>query len=194
MTLENGRRILLAQMLPHTCIGHPVAQLLTMLGCHGLANVVHYRTLPARARRRMTSTAFNPDKRLRSMDLIFTPICSIARAFGWYRLANNLFRLGPHEIATKLGACGYYYEPTPSVAKARADKEAKEKRAAQGLKQAGYVIQRVRVRGTSIRYPWVWCAPVRHTPTQAELGWIEETGHALKERTNPDFEYEESAP
>jgi hypothetical protein len=110
-TFEKRRRALLVQMLPHSCLGHPLAQVCLFFGRQDLANRIHYHTLPRRTKRRIKSVPnFSPDKRLRSMDLVFTPVCSIARSLGLYRTADWIFRLGPHEIATELGACGFYYQ------------------------------------------------------------------------------------
>lgn len=110
-SFETRRQILLRQMLPHTCLGHPVASMLTMVGCIELASDVHYYTLPARTKRRLkrADVTFNPDERLRVLDLVFTPICSIARAFGFYRFAAWVFKLGPHEVALELESCNYEY-------------------------------------------------------------------------------------
>lgn len=114
MSFRFKKQILLAQMLPHTCIGHPVASCFAAFGFTRLASDFHYFTLPGRAKRRLkrSNVEFNPDTRLHIIDRLVTPICSVLKALGCYRAADRVFRapFSPHELATKLGACGYYYD------------------------------------------------------------------------------------
>ena len=113
VAFERGRKVLLRQTLPHAFVGHPAASLCVLVGRQDWADAVHYATLPARAKRTLhyERPVFNPDPRLRPCDMILVPVCSVARAFGWYRLAHFIFHLGPWQVAEELGACSYAYEP-----------------------------------------------------------------------------------
>jgi hypothetical protein len=191
--------MLLAQLLPHTCIGHPVAAALNYLGLQNAASWVHHTTLPIRAKRRILGrAAFNSDKRLLSMDMIFTPLCSVARAFGLYKLADFIFRLGPHGLATEVGACGYYYkesreEKAENTETSRLEKKSKTistDACIAALKSRGFTIELVTGKGTAIHYPWVWVAPKSHKPTAEESDWIHISGHLLKGSVEKDFEYQ----
>lgn len=196
-TFEHRRRALLWQMLPHTMIGHPVASALTALGLHSMADGIHYATLPLRAKRRLgwAKPAFNPDQRLWSMDIVFTPLCSLARALGLYRVADWIFRRGPHELATALGACSYYYDRETATQRRRRQEEeraahAEDERISSTLKRAGYTVERCRRKGTSILLPWVWVAPAGHNPTAKETELMDLSGHYLKGPPEDNAEYE----
>jgi hypothetical protein len=143
------------------------------------------------------------------MDMVITPICATLRAFGCFRAADFIFRLGPHELATKLGACGYY-DPAAEEARHRAqmkygkDQEQEEREALEdslraefpklstidaiqrALKEAGYTIHTNRKKGTNVRYPWVWLKPKRRQPTERELALIELSEHLLVDRLDKE--------
>lgn len=167
------RKLLLIQMLPHACVGHPLAQACLFVGRQDWADAIHFWTLPNRAKRRMAGAIpkFNPDRRLRTMDIIFTPLCSLARALGLYRLADSIFRLGPHQLATDLGACGYYdYRSVEAERlRERKRKDAERNAAAKALESAGYMF-----------LDEAWVPPPGHAVTEEELLWISAAGGPLK--------------
>jgi len=63
-------------MLPHMLLGHPVAAILSRVGLWRLCEWWHYRTLPARARRKIKRDQIDydhhPDVFL--IDLVFAPL------------------------------------------------------------------------------------------------------------------------
>jgi len=126
-SFEHRRRALNRQMLPHTLVGHPAAAVLSAVGLLAMADAIHYRTLPRRARRRLApeSVTFSHNRRLFWADLIWTPLCSMARAVGWHRVAETLFLIGPWKTSLALGGCGYM--PAPSRAEMAEDAERAER-------------------------------------------------------------------
>jgi hypothetical protein len=175
--MERARRVMLLQMIPHTVLGHPSAQLCLMLGRQGWADAIHYWTLPTRAKRALgyQHPRFNPDRRLRLHDLFIVPLCSTVEAFGLYRLADWIFYRGPHAAAIECGACSYAFDAADSARKA-ARRETASEMAIESLKQAGYIRVRRVVRGKPM--PGLgWRSPADRAPTEEERSWIRRTDH-----------------
>lgn len=108
IALSDGRRVLLRQMLPHTCIGHPLASFLTALGLTRSADAIHWLTLPSRAKRKFRQRPhFDTDPRLRPMDRWYVPLASICWALGRFALGSRIWMRGPVSVAAERGACGY---------------------------------------------------------------------------------------
>jgi hypothetical protein len=107
--LDHARRVLWRITLIHTCVGHPVAAILSRLGMRNLAESVHYHTLPSRVKRKRSrdSLAFSHDPRIFWADAFWGVWASICRALGWDRLAAFFFHRGPYETVREVGAMDY---------------------------------------------------------------------------------------
>jgi len=100
-TRKQLRTLMLWQMLPHMLLGHPVAAVLSYVGLWRLCEWWHYRTLPARARRkiRREQIDYDHDKSVFWVDFFFAPATHLLGAFGLHYLGFRLYMLGPLEAA-----------------------------------------------------------------------------------------------
>ena len=101
MTLTRNELRMLANwlMLPHLFIGHPIAAVLSRVGLRTSAEWWHWRTLPARSRRKvgLKQLRFDHHPSLFLADFFFAPLCHLLGCFGQYYLSFRLFSLGPIE-------------------------------------------------------------------------------------------------
>lgn len=98
-------------LLPHAFLGHWLAGILSALGLPMMAEEVHYRTLPARVKRRLPvdKVYFSHDRGLMFHDFITGPLIAVARALGSVRLEELAKKYEPkvsRDASLRYAACG----------------------------------------------------------------------------------------
>lgn len=106
VTFSQRRKLMYIMMLRHMLLGHPLAAILARIGYREAATWIHWRSLPARGRRKATpeQVHFDMHKSLFWADFFFAPIAHLIACFGYFLLAHRFFMLGPVEAVMRHSA------------------------------------------------------------------------------------------
>lgn len=106
-TFAQRRKLMAFMMLRHMLLGHPLAALLARCEYRKAATWIHWRSLPARGRRKATPEQihFDMHRSLFWADFFFAPIAHlIGPCLGYHHLAHRFFMLGPVEAVMRHSA------------------------------------------------------------------------------------------
>ena len=103
-TFEQRRRLMRLQMTAHLFIGHPLGALLSLAGFNRIAAWLHWRTLPLRARKKVSveQIAYSHHSSLFWLDFLIAPVVHLFAVGGYYYLAHRFVLLWPKQAATAL--------------------------------------------------------------------------------------------
>jgi len=92
------------QMTAHLFIGHPFGALLSLAGYNNTAAWLHWRTLPLRARKKVSlaQAAYSHHSSLFWLDFLIAPIVHVCAVTGHYYWAHRFVMLWPKQAALAL--------------------------------------------------------------------------------------------
>jgi hypothetical protein len=107
MTRKRLRTLMMWQMMRHMLIGHPGSAILSLLGFRRVCEWVHWRTLPKRARGKISQSQIDyiHDRSVFWVEVFFGPVAHLLGALNLRYLGYRIYMLGPVEAAIKHSAC-----------------------------------------------------------------------------------------